>query len=245
MPFQVSVEDNRRPQPRLRVLDHRLFSLDDAFVYVHEDMVVDVPHCLPCTLRTDLASVPAPLRGLLTPYGRQLLPAVMHDDLSNQALKAGRSGMRLRRRADELFRLALLDEGVGRCRSLLFWVGVEVGRYWTFTRYLRFLLIAQHVLGMLCWVVGAPWALMGGHPGYALALLIAPVVTAMLWRRDFPVALLGCVILPLVAPTYLLTIATAAVLWVPDGLAWAFGRRSAPTPPPLGPPTNVLGGTHT
>lgn len=241
MPFQVSAHDTSRPQPRLRVLDHKYFQLEDPFVYVHGDTVVDVPGCVPCTLRTDLASVPAPLRGLLTPYGRQLLPAVMHDDLCNQARAAGASGMRLRRRADELFRLALLDEGVGPVRSLMFWVGVEVGRFWDFTKFLRYLLIAQHVLGMVCWVIGVPVALSSGRIVLALGLLLLPIFSALLWRRDFPVAALGCAILPLVAPTYLLTIATAAVLWIPDGIAWLFGRRRTKTPPPLGPPTNVLG----
>ncbi|NLE82800.1 MAG: DUF1353 domain-containing protein [Rhodococcus sp.] len=241
MPFQVSVSDTNRPQPRLRVLGHKYFQLEDSFVYVHDDTVVEVPGCMPCTLRTDLASVPAPLRGLLTPYGRQLLPAVLHDDLCRQAREAGADGMLLRRRADELFRLALLDEGVGQFRSLMFWVGVEVGRYWDFTRIRRYVLIVQHVLGMLCWVVGVPWAVWSGNGAVALGLLVLPILSALFWRRDFPVAVLGCLVLPLVAPTYLLTIATAAVLWIPDGLAWMFGRRRTRTPPPLGPPTNVLG----
>ena len=41
-------------------------------------------------------------------------------------------------------------------------------------------------------------------------LLVLPVLLSLLWRRDFPVALLGCILLPLIAPTYLLTIGTAA-----------------------------------
>ena len=131
MPFQVSVDDPTRPQPELRVLDRKFFQLVGEFVYVHGETVVTVPGCapMPCLLRTDLASIPAPLQGLLTPYGRQLLPAIMHDDLCKRASAQGQEGNALRRRADELFRLALLDEGVGPFRSRIFWVGVEVGRF--------------------------------------------------------------------------------------------------------------------
>ncbi|MGW4336049.1 DUF1353 domain-containing protein [Rhodococcus koreensis] len=242
MPFQVSVDDPTRPQPELRVLDRKFFQLVGEFVYVHGDTVVTVPGCapMPCLLRTDLASIPAPLQGLLTPYGRQLLPAIMHDDLCKRASALGQEGNTLRRHADELFRLALLDEGVGPFRSRIFWVGVEVGRFWTFTDVVRFLLITHQVLGMLCWVVGVPWAVATSHFGLAALLLALPVPLSLLWRRDFPVALLGCILLPLIAPTYLLTIGTAAVLWVPDGAAWLLGRRRTRRPPPLGPPTTVL-----
>ncbi|WP_213577248.1 DUF1353 domain-containing protein [Rhodococcus sp. USK13] len=242
MPFQVSADDPARPQPSLRALDHKYFQLTDHFVYVHGETVVTVPGCAPepCVLRTDLASVPAPLRGLLAPYGRQLLPAIMHDDLCRCAEAHGKSGMALRRRADELFRTALLDEGVGPFRSRIFWIGVEVGRFWTFTTYTRFLLIAHHILGMVCWVVGVPWAIATSHYPTAVGLLALPCVLSLLWRRDFPVALLGCILLPVVAPTYLLTLATAAVLWIPDVTAWLFGRRVTRKPPPLGPPTTVL-----
>ncbi|MFZ2172634.1 MAG: DUF1353 domain-containing protein [Rhodococcus sp. (in: high G+C Gram-positive bacteria)] len=231
-----------RPRPEFRVLDHTHFQLTSRFVYVHGDTVVAVPQCPAerCVLRTDFASVPAPLQGLLAPYGRQLLPAIMHDDLCTQALAQGPAGMSLRRRADDFFRLALLDEGIGPFRSRVFWVGAEVGRFWSFTRYARFLLIAQHVLGMVCWVVGVPWASATAHYLPAIGLLVLPVLLSMLWRRDFPVALLGCFLLPVIAPTYLLTLATGAVLWVPDGLAWLFGRRWTRRPPPLGPPTTVL-----
>ena len=57
---------------------------------------------------------------------------------------------------------------------------------------------------MVCWVVGVPWAVATSHFGLAALLLVLPVALSLLWRRDFPVALLGCLLLPVIAPTYLL-----------------------------------------
>ncbi|NLU81874.1 DUF1353 domain-containing protein [Rhodococcus sp. HNM0569] len=238
MPFQKTEDDPSRPEPVLKVLDSKFFQLESDFVYVHGNTAVHVPSGHPRMLRTDLASVPAPLHGLVTPYGRQVLPAILHDDLCRRAI-AHEDGNEYRRHADEMFRLALIDEGVGPFRSRVLWLGTEMGRLWTFTEWQRFAMIGTQVLGMLLWVVGIPLALAGGVWWLALVFGCAPVVLSLTWRRDFPVAVLGSLVLPFVGPAYVLTVVIAAVLWLPDA-AWWLRRGRRTERPPFGAPTNRL-----
>ncbi|EOM75424.1 DUF1353 domain-containing protein [Rhodococcus rhodnii] len=238
MPFQRSEDDPRRPEPRLRVLDTTFFELESEFVYVFGRAVIRVPSGHPRMLRTDLASIPGPLHGLVTPYGRQLLPAILHDDLCRRAL-AQDDGNEYRRRADDIFRNALIDEGVGRFRSRILWLGAEVGRFWTFTEYARFALVATQVLGTLAWFVGVPVALAAGTWWLAAVFAVAPFVLSLAWRRDLPVALLGSLVLVVVAPVYAVTVVASAVLWIPDALRWLRGGREGRRPP-FGAPTTGL-----
>ena len=67
---------------------------------------------------TDFASVPPFLWGLIANYGTQTLPAIMHDALVGQLLREPEEQrLALRREADELFRVALIDNGVHRLRA--------------------------------------------------------------------------------------------------------------------------------
>ncbi|WP_413449948.1 DUF1353 domain-containing protein [Georgenia phoenicis] len=86
-----------------------------------------VQHVVPAGFVTDLASVPAPLWGVIASYGRQTLPAVLHD-LHYAAARAAPTAphaRRVRREADELFCATLRETGAGPVRQWLMWAGVR------------------------------------------------------------------------------------------------------------------------
>ena len=80
-----------------------------------------VEHVVPVGFVTDLTSVPELLWGVIASYGRQTLPAALHDHLYAAAAPAGSlpRARRLRREADVLFRATLRESGAGPVRQWL------------------------------------------------------------------------------------------------------------------------------
>src|SRR5664279_3301475 len=124
------------PNPDLQFLGTREFRLTTDFSYRLPDR--DDAEFLVAPMETDLASIPGPLWGLAGPYGKQILPVLLHDTLCNQAKKV--NSFEKRKRADDTFRIALGDQGgdgrrdVSRIRSRVLWVGVSMDRYWQYSR---------------------------------------------------------------------------------------------------------------
>jgi hypothetical protein len=82
---------------------------------------------VPQSFITDLASIPAPLRGILNVNGRSRMPAVLHDFLYSVQPKGF-----TRKRSDALFYEALVSVGVHPAIARLYWAGVRLGGwlYW-------------------------------------------------------------------------------------------------------------------
>ncbi|NQX12937.1 DUF1353 domain-containing protein [Microbacteriaceae bacterium VKM Ac-2855] len=78
--------------------------------------------------RTDLASVPTFLWGLIAPFGKQSAAALLHDHLRSERPVSGVDRAAQARRADRLFRDALLESGVPTARAWLMWAGVSLTR---------------------------------------------------------------------------------------------------------------------
>lgn len=79
---------------------------------------------------TDLASVPSFLWGVVASYGRQTLPAILHDIQCDDHKQSNLSASYLRyarRQADGLFRTTLGVAGAGPVRRWLMWTGVRLG----------------------------------------------------------------------------------------------------------------------
>jgi hypothetical protein len=121
------------PNPDLQFLGTREFKLTTEFSYLLPDK--DRTEFLVAPMKTDLASIPGPLWGLAGPYGKQILPVLLHDTLCNEAKK--HHSFEKRKHADDTFRIALGDQGdgrrdVSRIRSRVLWVGspdVFVGHF--------------------------------------------------------------------------------------------------------------------
>ncbi len=88
-----------------------------------------VQYLVPRGMRTDLASVPFFLWGVIASYGRQTLPAVLHDMLCYAAAQPGQPvsyRRHARRDADRLFRVTLAASGSGVLRRWLMWAAVRL-----------------------------------------------------------------------------------------------------------------------
>ena len=89
-----------------------------------------IEHRVPLHMDTDLATVPSFLWGVVASYGRQTLPAILHDMLCYGSQLPGQPRpfrRKARREADTLFRETLRDSGSGVVRRWLMWAGVRLG----------------------------------------------------------------------------------------------------------------------
>ena len=81
----------------------------------------------PAGFRTDGTSMPRPLWWLEPPFGPALWAAIIHD-LLYALRRAGtpHPAAPTRRKADALFRRALIEAGISRPRAWLMWAGVRL-----------------------------------------------------------------------------------------------------------------------
>jgi hypothetical protein len=199
---------------------------------------------VPARDRTDLASVPPFLWGVLSSYGSHTMPALLHDRLCNVAKTQGRGGAGLRRWADKLFRRMLRDEA--RAGIATRWA------MWAAVRLFSFVLLA---VVALVWIVSSygwlTWTVLGGSPpgwlGWsALASAALTVVLAVARSFEEPElrftegegdasprrltvlaagSLLGAAVVaflatPLFAPVVVVTLAVRFTLLLADFVLW-------------------------
>jgi len=220
----------------------------------------DVEFVAPSGMLTDLASVPRFLWGVIASYGRQTLPAILHDQLCYAAAMPGLPvpfSRGQRREADGVFRRALELSGAGPVRRWLMWSAVRLGG----RKQVFALFGATYALVVLAALAGALWPplwLVAGAAAVALAVLaLAPSresrragrlaatagseYTAPRFEPRALGSLLGAagiavLAAPLLLPVTLITLATAAVVGLGEqplpGAAGALpsGTGAAPTP---------------
>ena len=195
--------------------------------------------------RTDLASVPFFLWGIVAPYGHQLRPALLHDRLCELASRAQDrvSRNRKRRLADLVFRHALAESRVPLIRQYLLWTGVTLGRYWRANRAAcgaagALALLSIAVFGLVG--VGA-LADLGRLSGFALWLGGGAVLSA-LWGRDGVPAMIVWAVSPVIGPYSVLTLAILCLLYLAELLVFGAGLLFGKQPnPPIFKPTTWFG----
>ena len=188
MPFLTTTGESLTALP-LIYRRGRDFQVADDFVYLNprDGTTTTVPaHQLDLPPdsgnSTDFASVPPFLWGLIANYGTQTLPAIMHDSLVGQLLREPEDErLALRRDADELFRIALVDNGVHRLRARVMWAAVGLESWWRHGRALGRVLIAQVTLGTLAVMAAIALGILFSPWWFLLALAPAPL--AALWGR--------------------------------------------------------------
>lgn len=175
MPF-LDATTGGYPVPRVSLQSATAFTLLTPLVYRDRATTITVP--APCP--TDFASIPPWLWGILAPYGKQTLPAILHDYLCDQvSTDPTDNWWDKRKAADETFRRALQDQAnapapggdrsVSRVRATLFWAGVSLDRYKKY-RFGGFLILTITALalsvglytGLFLWASGLDgWARLG------------------------------------------------------------------------------------
>jgi hypothetical protein len=168
----------------------------------------------PALGQTDLATIPPMLWGVIGPYGRHLLAALVHDYLCQHAETFGSRAF-----ADYVFWRACRDsERVDRpqrpdgsqpstalprsagTRALLLWAGVSVGRLWAYRKLSVLWLVLALAGGItalvqaLAWVGRNNW--LGGLPGWlwwagGLLMGAAALATLIAGKIDLPAVLSG------------------------------------------------------
>ena len=220
MPFVTSEQDDADPTVKLSVVPPRRFLLLEGFGYrAHDGSFWKVPAD---GVSTDLASVPSPLWSLLASYGRQTRPALLHDHITEAALKLSdrQAAFDLRDRGDDLFRESLADEGVtSGSRRWTFWSGVTLGKYALHGTFLATVLGLSSLVSLwLAWELlvvaafsAAPWSWVG----------VAAVLSVVLWlangdlRRDWPLWAMALWLLPPFTVYLVVWFATALVIGIP------------------------------
>lgn len=172
---------------------------------------------------TDFASVPPFLWGLIANYGTQTLPAILHDALVGQLLgEPEDQRLALRREADELFRVALIDSGVHRLRARVMWAAVGLESWVRHRGALGWVLIGQVAVGMLAIVAAV--ALGVAVSPWWFTLVLAPLPAAAVWGRVFGLVntatYLAALYAPLVLGAFLAAHAEnaiAMIVWLATG----------------------------
>jgi hypothetical protein len=229
MPF-LDADDAPLTGVGLRYLGDLAFTVEQPFRWV--DPRDGAEYDVPAGEATDLASVPPFLWGLVASYGRQTLPSILHDTLSQRADHApAASRYAVRRDADLRFRRALVESGVTVLRARTMWTVVALNRELRFRTPLGVLLAVQAIVSIAAIVGGVALAGALRDPWWLL-LLPAPAVLAIPWWRDAGLVLcaayLGALYLPLIAAAALasgIEYLVALVVWLAEG-------RPGPTPHP-------------
>lgn len=183
-----------------------------------------VDNVVPVGFVTDLASVPELLWGVIASYGRQTLPAVLHDLHYRNASAAGSApeARRQRRVADVLFRATLRENGAGPVRKWMMWAAVRTfGSPVVVVPLVVFalVLLATGVLALGGWLTEpdiARFVVLVATAGLVAAMVVTSVEDdggRWRFRPGGLASLLGATVIALVSmpPVIVVIVVTAAV----------------------------------
>lgn len=229
MPFIDAAGDY--PELQVRLDSATNFTLITPFAYQDGAATINVPAPWP----TDFATVPRWLWGFLASYGKQTLPAILHDYCCDQAVKPTNPPdvqLSKRKAADDLFRRALRDQAnapggdrsVSRVRATLFWAGVTFGRYQKF-EIRKLFLISALALALSIGLYVAPVLLVTVLHTWVWAILAAIVPSLILGicaaidsNSVGELIVVGAVaaipVLALIAVNFAVTVALNVIPWV-------------------------------
>lgn len=223
-PGFYAISSDARPQVSLLFLGGKEFRLQTAFRFVDTvEPSLWTIHAHHGDEKTDLASSPPWLWGLTASYGKQLLPALLHDQRDAEATATfqrdrGR-GYDERRQADLQFRRALTIQNVPLLRAGMFWSAVTLQRQFRFGRpllgvcfALQLLLAALTFWGLL--VVGLPLGV--GPLLWAFGFLATVLVLPLAQGRDYLAGVAGSLCAPVVLAVLVVTLVANVALWLLD-----------------------------
>lgn len=183
------------------------------------------------TWTTDLASVPPFLWGLVASYGRQTLPAILHDRLTEDVRRSPAADrVRLQEAADDDLLVALREAGVPDARSRIMWVAVRLVGYVRNAPPLAAGVIAQLVASVALIVAAVVLAVLA-TPWWLVAIAL-PALAAIAWGRRTRLMLTASYAGALYAPVLVAAAVSSGVEYVLSLAVWlASGLRGAPPRP--------------
>ncbi len=232
---------------RLRQLDRNTFALESTVTYVLDTglerrfkklgigaaqigLIKSVsPRDLP---RTDLVSVPKPLRWFIGRYGDHTPAALVHDRFIGIATAAKPIKEMTDEDADRFLRFMLHRTGVPWLRRWMMWSAVALRtrfaaggiKGWSAGIWLAAVLASWGFFG---------WQAAQGELGWVAAAVLAPIPLSALWWRQFGAALVAAFATPLLAPPALLALAADGIYWVLESVARVFQTRAVSGEAPI------------
>lgn len=166
----------------LQHISDQFFSLTQGFTYVNEDQTVTVD--AQELQATDLTTVPQALRWFISRYGRHTPAALLHDALLARTNKGDPDRLKMWEAADRTFRNALEALEVPPIRRHLMWAAVTFGSRWRVG--------GLPTVGVVTWllmlVAGTSvlvWAVLSRQWQTVAMALLAPLIGALLWGRQY------------------------------------------------------------
>ena len=169
--------------------------------------------------RTDLASVPLPLRWLVSNYGVHTPAALIHDWMIDKEPVPDRP---LPEFADRYFRFMLRDLGVRWIRRWMMWSAVALRTRWTKSPLYKALLavwMLSAIAGIFAFVAG----IVVGRPELVIAATLGPLVFSLLWGRQYGAGLVAAYNAPWILPP---TVLGAIGYAIYTALEWVVSRLS-------------------
>lgn len=182
---------------------------------------------------TDFASVPPFLWGLIANYGPQTLPAILHDAMVEDARRAPAAERLARRRAaDDLFRVALVDNGIHLLRARVMWAAVGLESRLRHGGGLGRLLVAQVAVGALWLIAATVLAIVGagGLGAWWLVTLAAPALLAAPWGTSSGLVIAATYLAALYAPLVLGAFLASHTEGLIALVVWVVAGRRGPRP---------------
>ena len=227
--FQI--DDNLSECIVLKQMDGVAFELGSTILYIGDETglekkldaaTIDAlrwvsPERLP---DTDLASVPLPLRWLVSNYGVHTPAALIHDWMIDEGPPV--IGGLTPQYADRYFRFMLRDVGVRWLRRWMMWSAVALRTRWKTGLRHRMLLtlwLLSALVGIAAFVVGVT---LGSAVVVAIAV-IAPAVFSALWGRQYGAGVVASYNAAWVLPP---TVLGAIGYGIYALLEWLIGRSS-------------------
>jgi len=177
---------------------------------ITEAMIADIRHLDSTKLpRTDLASVPSPMRWFTNTYGRHTPAALIHDRLIPGE---GEEPIIEEEHADRYYRFMLKAVGVPFFKRSIMWTAVAMRTRWKSRKPWRPVLLVAWLLvavfGITCgvasitnaiWNTGIPFGL-SPSTAVLIAAAVAPAIATACWGKQWYAAVVAAVAAPIMIP---------------------------------------------
>jgi hypothetical protein len=195
----------------IKQVDGNVFELGSTIIFLGEETglegrldkeqidgirMVD-PQRLP---RTDLASVPLPLRWLVSNYGVHTPAALIHDWMIDDKPVIG--GL-VPQYADRYFRFMLRDLRVRWIRRWMMWAAVALRTRWT-RGPLHKVLLAIWMLSALAGIVAFIAGIVIDSPALVIGATLGPLLFGLLWGKQYGAAIVAAYNAPWILPPTIL-----------------------------------------
>jgi hypothetical protein len=219
---------------RLHQIERKKFVLKSEIHYggetgledkIDEQTMEDI-RTLPAGIKTDLASVPGPLRWFLGSYGAHTPAVLIHDRLIPTPPEL--QGKMTDQYADRYLRFMAKDVGMRWLKRWVMWSGVALRTRWA-GGGLRKLSVVLWVVAAVAGMITFATAAVDGDIGRMLLATLAVFAFAGLWDRQYGAGVIGGITAPWLLPPAILAVIGLGIYVIFEfTFGWVWGRFGKP-----------------